>query len=70
MNKTEIPLGSTEGDQTNAILQTQDPTAFLVRSKDLIWLAVGEIVTIRQSGKAVDILPVQTLAEPNIQLTT
>jgi hypothetical protein len=67
--KKDIPLGSTDESQANAILRTQDPAAFLVRSKDLIWLAIGEIVTIRQQSIPVDILPTQLLAEPNIRLT-
>jgi hypothetical protein len=66
----DIPLGNTDDDESNAILQTQDPAAFLVRSKDLIWLAIGEIVTIRQQSMAVDALPVRLLSEPNIRLTT
>jgi hypothetical protein len=65
----DIPLGNTDNDESNAVLQTQDPAAFLVRSKDLIWLAIGEIVTIKQQNTAVDVLPVRLLAEPNIHLT-
>jgi hypothetical protein len=67
--KKDIPLGSTDENQTNAILQTQGPAAFLVCSKDLIWLAIGEIVMIKQQNSAVDTLPVQLLPKPNIQLT-
>jgi hypothetical protein len=66
----DIPLGDTDDNQTNAILRTQDPAAFLVRSKDLIWLAIGEVVTIKQGSFAVDTLPVRLLTEPNIRLTT
>jgi hypothetical protein len=62
----DIPLGNTDDDESNAILRAQDPAAFLVRSKDLIWLAIGEIVTIRQQSMAVDALPVRLLSEPNI----
>lgn len=67
---SDISLGNTDEDESNAVLRTQDPAAFLVRSKDLIWLAIGEIVTIRQHGTAIDVLPARLLAEPNVRLTT
>jgi hypothetical protein len=44
----------------------QDPAAFLVRSKDLIWLAIGEIIMIKQENSTVDALLVRLLTEPNI----
>lgn len=66
----DISLGDTDESQTNAILRTQDPAAFLVHSKDLIWLVIGEIATIKQGCSAVNALPVLLLTEPNIRLTT
>ena len=47
----------------------QDPAALLVRSKDLIWLAVVEIYRIKQSGISVARLPMRLLGEPNIRIT-
>ena len=41
----------------------------VVRSKDLIWLAVVEIYRIKQSGISVARLPTRLLGEPNIHIT-
>lgn len=64
----DIPLSDADESQVNAIFQTQDPAAFLVHSKDLIWLAIEEIVTIKQETTTVNTLSVWLLTEPNIQL--
>jgi len=43
--------------------------ALLVRSKNLIWLAIVEIYGIKQSGVSVARLPTRLLGEPNVCVT-
>ena len=49
-------------------LNIQDPAATLVRSKNLIWLAVVQIVDIRLDHLGLQSLPTRLLGQPNIQL--
>jgi hypothetical protein len=43
-------------DTEESLVRIEDPTALLVQSKDLIWLAIAQITDIRQSGVSVDYL--------------
>jgi hypothetical protein len=62
-------FGVSPGDSPEPFCGVQDPAALLVRSKDLIWLAVVEIYGIKQSGISVARLPTRLLGEPNIHIT-
>jgi hypothetical protein len=62
-------FGVTPGDSPEPFFRVEDPAALLVRSKDLIWLAVVEIYGIKQGGISLARLPTRLLGEPNIQIT-
>jgi hypothetical protein len=55
-------------DTEESLVRIEDPTALLVRSKDLIWLAVAQITDIKQSGVSVDCLTRRLLTEPNVRV--
>lgn len=62
-------FGVEEGESSEPFTCVEDPAALLVRSKDLVWLAIVEIYDIKQGGKPVDRLPARLLTEPNIRVT-
>ena len=62
-------FGVSPGDSPEPFFSVQDPGALLVRSKEMIWLAVVEIYGIKQSGNSVTRLPTRLLGEPNIRIT-
>jgi len=55
-------------DIEESLVCIEDLTALLVRSKDLIWLAVVQITDIKQSGVSVDCLTRRLLMEPNVRV--
>jgi hypothetical protein len=62
-------FGVTPGDSPEPFCRVEDPAALLVRSKDLIWLAVVQIYGIKQGGISIARLPTRLVGEPNIQIT-
>lgn len=49
-------------------INIEDPTATLVHLKNLIWLAVVQIVDIRLNHTGIQMLPTQILGEPNVHI--
>lgn len=49
-------------------INIEDPAATLVRSKNLIWLAVVQVVDIRLNNTGMQTLPTRLLGEPNVQI--
>lgn len=65
---TKITLGVDSGNPAEPSVDVEDPAALLLRSKDLIWLAVVQIVDIKQNEVRVEKLPTRLLPEPNIRI--
>ena len=55
-------------DHNNPCASVQDPAATLVRSKDLVWLALTQIADLRHNNIAVQTLPTRLLSEPNVRV--
>jgi hypothetical protein len=49
-------------------INIEDPAATLVRSKNLIWLAIVQIVDIRLDNIGLQSLPTRLLGQPNVQI--
>lgn len=57
-----------EDGESEPLTRLEDPAALLVRSKELIWLAVVQIYGIKQNGVFIDYLPTRLITEPHIRL--
>jgi hypothetical protein len=55
-------------DPTEPCVSILDPAATLVRSKDLIWLALVQIVDLCLDNSGMQTLPTRILGEPNVGL--
>jgi hypothetical protein len=59
-------LGVEAGNSTEPVIEGYDPACLLFCSKELIWLAVVQILDIKQNGTKVKWLAAQLLSEPNV----
>lgn len=59
-----VTFGVSPGDSPEPFFRVEDPAALLLRSKDLIWLAVVEIYGIKQGGISLARLLTKLWASP------
>ncbi|KAF7968709.1 hypothetical protein HWV62_29672 [Athelia sp. TMB] len=68
-SKPERRAGMEIGEAAEPAIHVEDPACLLVRTKDLIWLAITQIVAIKEHGAQIDQLPVRLVAEPHVRFT-
>jgi hypothetical protein len=61
-------LAVTGQGETEPQVSVEDPVALLVRSKDLMWLSVAQVVEIKCDGLAVQGISTRLFSEPNVKL--
>lgn len=67
--KAERRVGTEPGEADEPNIHLEDPACILVRVKDLIWLAVVQILAIKEHGTQIGQLPVGLLGQPHIRFT-